>query len=241
MNGKSGHVGLASVAAVPSQPDRLLIAPLSGESVFSSWEFVAASCRSADNGQRPLVLEVLGSGRPRTMSLVQAGQGRWGRTIPVTRVDFCASPAWQDALDLETVHSILRQLTTLRTHAFTWFVRFDHSPLADRLISLGIGFAHSETRIVPLESGYEKVFSGYSATLRNHVRKAERRGVTVRETYDPQDVASYYALYMQLVTKKGWTYVYRSSSPTARQAANGHAVFRRRARGSNRRGGDVFA
>ncbi|MCM3902716.1 MAG: GNAT family N-acetyltransferase [Pyrinomonadaceae bacterium] len=50
---------------------------------------------------------------------------------------------------------------------------------------------------------YEEIFSGYSASLRNHVRKARRLGVTVRGTDSLEDFEAYYKVHLQRVEQKG--------------------------------------
>jgi hypothetical protein len=114
-----------------------------------------------------------------------------------------ASPGWQDQLSQSTLEGILKHLMVIRTNSFAWNVRFDHEPLAAGLIALGLKFSRNPTRVLGLTSDYERVFAGYSSTIRNHVRKARQRGVVVRETTSPESVAEYHRIYTRSAQQKG--------------------------------------
>ncbi len=178
------------------------------ETFFSSPEFATAWSRSTNNVHRPLAIPVKGSGPPRTMYTIQSYDRYWSRVLPVTRMDFYTSPGWVGELERSTLEGILRNITTLRTRSFVWYVRFDHEPLALGLSSLGLLSERSSARVLYLQDGYERVFSGYSATIRKHVKRAHRKGVTIRQTFDPIDIHTYYHLYTRLVEQKGWTDVF---------------------------------
>jgi hypothetical protein len=123
-----------------------------------------------------------------------------------------ASPGWIDHLDDSTIIELVSSLREIWTRSFTWNVRFDQAPLADALHRLGLESQRKPCLIVPLHRDYERVFSGYSATIRNEVRKARRLGVLVRDATTTEDIQAYYEVYMRLVDLKrlqgGWRTVY---------------------------------
>jgi predicted N-acyltransferase len=138
------------------------------------------------------------------MYAVQAPQRYGSRVVPSVRQDFYLSPGWNGELQRSTLQRILRILMTFRTRSFTWHVRFDHQPLAMALASFDLSVERIPTQVAYLHDGYESVFARYSATTRNHVRKAQRKGVRVRETTDSADVTVYYAIYQQRAQRKQW-------------------------------------
>jgi hypothetical protein len=181
---------------------------LTNETFFSTIDFVAAWTKSSGGRHTPLAIPIVGSGPPRTMYTVQVSDRYWSRVIPIIGVDFCLSPGWRGQLERSTLEGILRGLMRLRTRRFAWHVRFDHAELAAGFQSLGLASEPSPTQVIYLEGDYERVFAGYNATTRNHVRKSLRRGTTVKVTVDPVDVIAYYRLYRQLASQKGWKKVY---------------------------------
>jgi hypothetical protein len=138
---------------------------------------------------------------------------RYGsRYVSLAPYHLHASPGWDVNLERSTVKEILHQLMGLRTRRFVWHVRFDHEALAARLVSSGLQPERTPTYILNLDDGYERVFAGYSATIRNHVRKSRRRGVLARDAESPGDVHAYYQVHMRLVQLKqqdgGYGYTY---------------------------------
>jgi len=87
-------------------------------------------------------------------------------------------------------------------------VRFDHQSLAERLSSFGFKQVQHPTHVLDLSPGYEQVFSKFSATIRNQIRSARRKGVRIERVYDEASVRAYHAIYMTLVEdqKRGWRY-----------------------------------
>lgn len=176
------------------------------ETFFSTADFVTAWTRSyADNQYHSLAIPVKGSGPPRTMYAIKLPERYGTRYVWPIRRDFCLSPGWEGQLESSTLKHMLRELMSLRTRSFVWNVRFDHEPLAVGLVSLGLTFERESTRVIYLHEGYERVFGGYNATMRKQVRKAQRRGVTVRQTINPADIRAYYQLYVRLGQQKNWT------------------------------------
>jgi len=142
-------------------------------------------------------------------------KARYGsRYVSLGPYYFPASPGWERDLQPETVAGILQSLTTLRVRAFTWNVRYDQKLLADRLASSGLAFTRPPNQVLELQDDYERVAAGYNATTRNHVRKAHRRGVLLRDG-TPEDVESYYRMHLQLVQEKAGTQPYRIVYPIA--------------------------
>jgi hypothetical protein len=138
------------------------------------------------------------------MYMIQTPERYGSRSVPTAHEDFGLSPGWEGALERSTLEGILAILMGYRTRKFAWTVRFDHEPLASGLISFGLKFEPYPTRVLRLDGDHERIFAGYSATARNHVRKARRRGVAVRTTTDPEDIQRYYQIYRQLAERKGW-------------------------------------
>ena len=176
--------------------------------IFSTAEFVDSWCR-AFSGCEPLAIEVEGSGPPRTMHLVKTSMryGLWNISGPKAD-DLWASPGWTGELSQMTVKQILHQLRVMRTKWLRWQVRFDHEPLAIILSSLGLAHKRVQIHVLRLDKGYGDLFEHYHATTRNHVRKAARRGVVVRDTCDMEDVLAYQAIYSQHAQNKDWGFVY---------------------------------
>jgi lipid II:glycine glycyltransferase (peptidoglycan interpeptide bridge formation enzyme) len=88
-------------------------------------------------------------------------------------------------------------------------VRFDHRDLAGGLIALGFNFTRIPTQVLSLTPDYELAFAGYNATIRNHVRKARRRGVSVRQTVSEESISEYYRLHTRLARQQGgYAFIY---------------------------------
>lgn len=140
---------------------------------------------------------------------IQTPESHGLRSISLGPRGLYASPAWGRQLEVSTLKGILDRITGLRTRKFAWNVRFDHKPLAAGLASLGLGFQRTSTHVLPLDRNYEHVFAGYHATLRNHVRKARRRGVVVREARNLEDVFAYYQVHTRRAQEKGgYAFIY---------------------------------
>jgi len=122
---------------------------------------------------------------------------------------FTTSPGWQGQLSRATVKDILDQLTGVRTRSLRWRVRFDHEPLALMLNSLGL-FCHDRKRmqVLELDRDHSRVFARYNATIRNHVRKGRKRGVSTRSTSNLDDILAYQAIYSKHAEENNWLFVY---------------------------------
>lgn len=174
------------------------------ETFFSTIDFVNAWSQAFGNSYHTLAIPVNGSGPPRMMYAVQTMPGfQKLRYISLAPHGLYASPGWQGQLEPSTLKGIHDRLTEFWTRSFTWNVRFDQQPLADGLISLGYNFQHTSTHVLYLGKDYEHIFTGYSSTTRNHVRKSHRHGVVVRDALDPADVHAYDQIHTQLADQKG--------------------------------------
>lgn len=112
----------------------------------------------------------------------------------------------------DCVYALVAQLKTFNTVSLDWSVRFDHSNLADRLEECGLRRREYTTQVIYLGLSYDAVFSGFSETTRNKIRRAERKGLVVRRAIENRDVSIYYALYQSLVAQRAdWGEVYPES------------------------------
>jgi hypothetical protein len=173
------------------------------QTCFSTPEFTEAWVRSFEGQYRTFAIPVKESGPSRKMCAVQRLSSYGRQFLSLAPFSLTASPGWQGQLSQSTLEGILRRLMVIRTNSFAWNVRFDHEPLAAGLIALGLKFSRTPTRILGLTSDYERVFAGYSATIRNHVRKARHRGVSIRETNCPKSVLEYHRIYTRSAQQKG--------------------------------------
>jgi hypothetical protein len=126
------------------------------------------------------------------------------RYVSLAPFSLYASPGWERELDRGTLQQIVRFLTGPRTRGFVWTVRFDHTALASGLASFGIASRTAPTHVISLDGGYADAAARYSATIRNQIGKARRRGVEVRAASSESDVRAYYDLHTRLVEQKEW-------------------------------------
>ena len=171
---------------------------------FTSLPFVEALSRAMGEKYRPLAIPVIGSGAPRTMYATSAPAPYHSRYVSLAPFSLCASPGWEDTLERMTLEGIVGQLRRASTRGFVWSVRFDHAALARGLSSFNMPFEQTATHVLPLQHGYARIATGYSATIRNQIRKAARRGVCVRDAGSEADVRAYYDLHARLVEQKEW-------------------------------------
>ncbi len=167
--------------------------------LFSSRDIVAAWCRHVAVDRRPLAIEVKGSGPKRVIYAFEKPNRYGSRYLNLGSHYFTASPGWEGRLEPTTLDGILRSLTGFRSRGFEWHVPFDDQHLASGLVQRGLSSVPSPTMVIDLQRDYERVFSQYSATIRKEVRRAYRRGVTVRDAREYSDVQAYYDVYRQLV------------------------------------------
>lgn len=186
--------------------------PLGNVTFFATRDFVGALLHSLGEKHRPLAVPVRGSGPPRILHASQTPAPYCSRYVSLAPFGLYASPGWNGHLELSTVEGVVQSLMGPRTRGFVWNVRFDHEPLAVALVSLGLTCERVPTRVLHLKQDYEHVFAGYSATIRNHVRKARQRGVLVRSTHTEEDVHAYFQVHLGLVRreqqKQGYGFVY---------------------------------
>ena len=190
-------LGRSNVSALRRDLDQ------ASQTCFSASDFVGALTRSFGEEYRPLAVPIRGSGPPRTMYGIQHPTSYGRRFLLLAPFSLYASPGWQGQLRQSTLDGILGRLTGIRTSSFIWNVRFDHKQLADGLISSGLKFSQTPTRVLDLTPGYERTFAGYNATIRNQVRRARRIGVSVRETTNRDSVSEYHRIYTRLAQQRG--------------------------------------
>lgn len=169
-----------------------------------SLRFVGAVCAALGGRHRPLPIRVAGSGPARTMYAVSGPAPFLTRYLELAPFSLPAGPGWEGPLHRETIAGVLRRLQGPRSRGFTWHVRFDHGPLARLLEEHDLPRWRSVTHVLPVELGYDRAASGFSATIRNQVRKAQRRGVRVRIGTGEPDIREYHRLHEQLVAAKEW-------------------------------------
>jgi len=172
------------------------------ETLFSSRAFIEAWLRGRRGSERVFTIPVRGSGAPREFYAVQK-MGRLGlRSILLGLGNLCASPGWDGELDRSTLRGILRVLRSPKSIEFQWNVRFDHVSLATGLIAEKVEFTRDPVHVLELVPSYGEVFAKYSATTRNQVRQAGKRGVEVREAVGTDDVRRYCAVCGKLESQK---------------------------------------
>lgn len=172
-------------------------------SVFSSREFVETCARSFGKRYRPFEIGVRGSGPDRSFWALENGEPLGLRSFSLAPCGLHASPGWEGDLSKATLAGVIDQMKGARTRKLGWKVLFEQRELADGLESLGLKSTIESTHVVHLNGGYERVFAGYSASIRNQVRKARSRGVTVRQADDEDTVRAYYRVHTELAGQKG--------------------------------------
>ncbi len=193
--------------------------------IFSTAEFVNSWCRAFGDCE-PFAVRVQGSGPSRTMHVVKAPlrYASWKLSGPRAN-DLWTSPGWTGELNRSTVEDILQQMKGMRTRSLQWQVRFDHEALANILSSLGLVQTRVQIHILRLVGSYAYLFDHYNATARNHVRKAARRGVTVRSTCNAKDILAYHAIYSKHAEKKSWEFEYPAKLTLELVKMSGNACF----------------
>ncbi|HEY2826927.1 MAG TPA: GNAT family N-acetyltransferase [Pirellulales bacterium] len=193
------------------QPSELEIGQMRNghTTVFSTAEFINSWCRAFSECE-PVAIQVHGSGQDRTMHVVREPVRYAASKISGPKPDdLWTSPGWSGELSRSTVEHILHQMQRgFRTRTLRWQVRFDHEPLARMLSSLGLVPDRVQIHVLKLDRAYGDLFENYSATTRNHVRKAARRGVSVRSTSDAKDILAYHSIYSKHAHNKGWGFAY---------------------------------
>jgi len=172
-------------------------------SVFSTGEFVQACARALGPKYRPVAIPVTGSGAPRTLYAMEKAGPLGLRSFSLGPCGLYASPAWDGRLERSTLEGIVARLKGVWIRKFGWKVLFDQAELAAGLADLCLEMQRESTQVLRLDPDYDRVFAGYNATIRNQVRKARRKGVTVREAFDPATVEAYYQVHTRLAGQKG--------------------------------------
>jgi hypothetical protein len=181
---------------------------MTNETFFSQIEFIRAVANCSQGEKRVFPIRVLGSGPDRYMYGIEELDRYGRRSVSLAPFGLYASPGWEGELECATLRGIVRRLTGVRTLSFNWTIRFDHTALAEGLTSLGFRSTEHRTHILPLDSDYEKVFAGFTATIRNQIRRSHREGVSVKEVSDHASVRDYHAIYDALseMQRRGFVY-----------------------------------
>ena len=183
------------------------IGPSREANLFSQREFVETCARSLET--RALAIPVVGSGPPRTIYALEAAEPLGLRSLSLAPCGLYASPGWTGRLDAATLEGIVERMKGFRIRKFGWKVLFQHDELASGLASLGLKTRRESTHALALERDYDRVFARFSATIRNQIRKARARGVSVRQATDSETVKAYYRLHTELAEQKGgYDYLY---------------------------------
>jgi hypothetical protein len=177
-------------------------------SVFSTYELVEVYARALGAKYRAAAIPVRGSGPPRTLYALEVAEPLGLRSFSLGPCGLYANPAWDGRLERSTLKEIVARLKGVRVRKFGWKVLFAEEELASGLCSLDLVSRRESTHVLSLAGGYEHVFAGYSATIRNEVRKARARGVRVRDAVTDQEVDAYYAVHTRLAQEKGYGPVY---------------------------------
>jgi lipid II:glycine glycyltransferase (peptidoglycan interpeptide bridge formation enzyme) len=173
------------------------------ETFSSNLNFIEAWSRSCGNKCHPIAIEVEGSGKPRKIYAAKTNLGLGLHHISLGPFGLYGSPGWEGQLEIATLENIINKFKKYLTAVFVWNVRFDHQPLADGLNSLGLKYQRTSTHILLLQQNYEAVFANYNSSTRNHIRKANRKGIIVRDAVSIEDVTKYYQIHTELFKQKG--------------------------------------
>jgi len=181
-----------------------MLTATSNETFFSSSSFINAISRATAGGYNARSVTIGYSGTRRLMWAAQSFQPYPLRRIWLAPYGLPASPGWDGRLDKAVLKSIVSQLTGLLTASIVWNVRFDHLRIVEGLGELSFLVAKPvSTHILSLGPDHDCIFSGYNATIRNQIRKAQRAGVKVREAGDATDLVEYYRIHASLASQKG--------------------------------------
>jgi predicted N-acyltransferase len=127
---------------------------------------------------------------------------KWGRaSILLAPFGLYAYPSGSLPLE-DAIPDLVSQLQSFTTLQFRWNVRFDHHCLATLLKRRGLTCFEASTHVLRFNNPYEEVFKDYSATTRNLVRQAAKRGVTIRFADSPADVSSFYRIYTGMIASR---------------------------------------
>jgi hypothetical protein len=182
------------------------ISPRQG--TFYSQERFIEAVASAEGNPSVRVLKIQ-SGKSSACIFGLARIRRLNRqTISLAPFGFPAYPIGDTRLN-GCISGLVGQLQRIRTVSFDWNVRFDHVELANELTDLGLSRTEYTTQVLDLDRPYSALFRAFSETTRKEIRRAARKGVVVRQTTNPDDVARYYMLYRKVIAeRREWNYVY---------------------------------
>jgi hypothetical protein len=178
------------------------------ETFFSQAQFIRAVAAVSQSGGRVLKIPVSGCGPAREMYALEESDRLGRRTISLGPFGLYASPGWDRELHPAVVKRIVARLTGIRTTRLVWTVRFDHRSLAEALAKCGLKSRQHATHVLPLDEPYDRIFSRFTPTIRNQIRRAHREGVTVEEINGEPRLREYYAIYEQLADaqRRDWRY-----------------------------------
>ncbi len=179
-----------------------------GPTMFCLRPFVEAWVRSAGSELKSFAIPASESSLRALYAVASPGPYR-SRYLQFGPMGLPAGPGSDRDLKRSTLSRILCTLQGPRTSGFTWHVRFDHHNLAAGLTARGLSYNRISTHTLPLHSDYDKVFTGFSSSTRNHIRKGRRRGAQIRLSTRLEDIQSYYQIYTQLAEEReGWSFIY---------------------------------
>jgi hypothetical protein len=170
---------------------------------FSQERFIQAVVRAADSPN----VRVSKIQSAKSQAYVSAFEQlrKWKRrSIWLAPFGLYAYPTHADR-SLDCISLLVAQLKTVRTVDFWWNVRFDHQDLAKKLTGCGLKRIDGTTQVLYLDRPYDALFRGFTASTRNQIRQAERKGVVISPASDDFDVARYFALYKKLNDAHGRT------------------------------------
>ena len=177
--------------------------------LFSQVRFIQAVVRAEASNVETLKLSSANS--PVHLFALQRNHKFNTHSVSLAPFECYAYPIDMDGTQ-NAVSALVAQLKTFRTLFFHWSVRFDHCALADQLERCGLSRQESTTQVLYLDRSYDVLFRQFSETTRNQIRRAYRDGISVSQTIDMADVASYYALYLAMIgERKSWSSVYGQS------------------------------
>ena len=173
------------------------------ETLFSSKDFVKA-WSVAFPEQRLRAIPVLGCGLARKMYAIQINHRYRSRYIQMDLWDFMqvldGMVNWKDRHWRE---SLIRLCRSVQGDLFGMCVLIMN--LWRRLVFVRLESGRVATQMLRLNPMYDRVFADYSATIRNHIRKAYRRGIRVREATSAGDIRAYHSVHLRLAGQK-WGY-----------------------------------
>jgi hypothetical protein len=177
-----------------------------GNVFFSQERFIEAVAR-AEGGRGVRVLKIQSANSPARIFGLERSHKFNTRSVSLAPFGLPAYPINYDRAR-DNVSQFVRQLQTMRTLSFDWNVGFDHHDLAKELTECGLNSTEWTTHVLYLDRSYDTLFRNFTASTRNNIRRAERKGVVVRRATKHSDISAYYILYERIANERKWTDVY---------------------------------